>query len=426
VHDLCAAGQFEYVMQAMKTEPSPAPVAPAGDTAVAGVGAGHALAASFLGWTLDAFDFFVLVFVVPEIAREFHRSVADVAFTITATLIMRPVGALLFGWMADRWGRRLPLMIDVIFYSVVEMLSGLAPNYTVFLVLRALYGIGMGGEWGVGASLAMEAVPARWRGTLSGVLQEGYSAGYLLAAAAYFFIFPHFGWRPMVIIGGLPAMLTLYIRTKVPESSAWERTRPDTRKILRAVRANLSLFIYLVVLMTMMNLMGHATQDMYPTFLQRERGLDPRAVATMAVIYTSGALVGGIVVGWLSDRIGRRRAMAGATLLAVLAVPLWVFPHSFGWLAAGALMMQFMVQGAWGVIPVHLSELSPPQARGLFTGLAYQIGVMFAANAAFVEALMAQRMSYAAALAVVGSVSLAGAAIVISLGTERKGFDLHA
>ncbi|MGZ6186637.1 MAG: MFS transporter, partial [Candidatus Binataceae bacterium] len=189
---------------------------------------------------------------------------------------------------------------------------------------------------------------------------------------------------------------------------------------------NLSLFIYLVVLMTMMNLMGHATQDMYPTFLQHERGLDPRAVATMAVIYTSGALVGGIVVGWLSDRIGRRRAMAGATLLAVLAVPLWVFPHSFGWLAAGALMMQFMVQGAWGVIPVHLSELSPPQARGLFTGLAYQIGVMFAANAAFVEALMAQRMSYAAALAVVGSVSLAGAAIVISLGTERKGFDLHA
>ena len=224
--------------------------------------------------------------MVPTIAKEFHRSVADVAFTITATLMMRPLGALLFGWMADRWGRRLPLMIDVIFYSVVEVLSGFAPSYTVFLVLRALYGIGMGGEWGVGASLAMEVVPARWRGTLSGLLQEGYSVGYLLAAGAYFFIFPHFGWRPMFIVGGLPALLTLYIRTKVPESLAWERARPDTREILRAVRANLSLFIYLVVLMTMMNLMGHATQDMYPTFLQRERGLDPRAVATIAVIYS--------------------------------------------------------------------------------------------------------------------------------------------
>jgi SHS family lactate transporter-like MFS transporter len=212
----------------------------------------------------------------------------------------------------------------------------------------------------------------------------------------------------------------------VPESLAWDRARPDTRAILRAVRTNLSLFIYLVVLMTMMNLMGHATQDMYPTFLQRERGLDPRAVATIAVIYSIGSLFGGVIVGWLSDRIGRRRAMAGATIVSLLAVPLWVFPHSLAWLTAGAFAMQFMVQGAWGVIPVHLSELSPPQARGLFTGLAYQLGVMFAANAAFVEALLAQRMSYATALAVVGSVSLIGAAIVISLGNERKGFDLHA
>ena len=382
--------------------------------------------AGFLGWTLDAFDFFVLVFVIPTIAKEFHRSVADVAFTITATLMTRPLGALLFGWMADRWGRRLPLMIDVIFYSVVEVLSGLAPNYTTFLVLRALYGIGMGGEWGVGASLAMEAVPARWRGTLSGLLQEGYSLGYLLAAAAYFFIFPHFGWRAMFIAGGLPALLTLYIRTKVPESPAWERVRPNTRKILRTVRANLPLFIYLVVLMTMMNLMGHATQDMYPTFLQRERGFDPRAVATIAVIYSFGALLGGVAVGWLSDRVGRRRAMAGATIVAVLAVPLWVFPHSLGWLTVGAFAMQFMVQGAWGVIPAHLSELSPPEARGLFTGLAYQLGVMFAANAAFVEALMAKRMSYAAALATVASIALVGAAVVIGLGKERKGFDLHA
>ena len=396
------------------------------DNLAATDGAGHALLAGFLGWTLDAFDFFVLVFVLPTIAHEFHRSLPDLAFTITATLMMRPVGALLFGWIADRYGRRLPLMLDIIFYSIVEVLSGLAPNYRTFLILRALYGIGMGGEWGVGAALAMESVPARWRGLLSGLLQEGYAVGYLLAAAAYFFVFPRFGWRPLFFLGGLPALLTLYIRTKVPESKAWRRSRPDAGRIWRAVRRNLPTFLYIVLLMTMMNLISHATQDLYPTFLERERGFDPRTVAAIAMIYNVGALLGGLAVGWLSDRIGRRRAMAGAALAALLVVPLWVFPHALIWLACGAFMMQFMVQGAWGIVPAHLSELSPPEVRGLFTGLAYQLGVMFAANAAFVEALMARRMHYGSALALVAAIVLIGDVIVIMLGNERKGSDLHA
>jgi len=233
----------------------------------------HTLVASFLGWTLDAFDFFILVFVLPTVAKDFHRSVPDIAFTITATLAMRPVGAVIFGWFADRYGRRLPLMVDVIFYSVVEVLSGLAPTYGWFLFFRALYGIGMGGEWGVGASIAMEAVPARWRGLLSGVLQEGYAVGYLLAAAAYFFVYPHFGWRPLFFLGGIPALLTLYIRAKVPESKSWSLSRPPSGAIWRALRRNFRRFLYLVALMTMMNLVSHGTQDMYPTFLKLERGL---------------------------------------------------------------------------------------------------------------------------------------------------------
>jgi SHS family lactate transporter-like MFS transporter len=421
---LCAAKHIDYDMQPMEAGRARARIAE--PQAAAAAGAGHALAAAFLGWTLDAFDFFVLIFTVPAIAREFHRSVADVAFTITATLMMRPVGALLFGWIADRWGRRTPLMLDVIFYSIIEALSGLAPSYAVFLILRGLYGIGMGGEWGVGAALAMEAVPVRWRGLLSGLLQEGYAVGYLLAAGAFYFVFPLFGWRAMFVLGGAPALLTLYIRAKVPESPAWERMRPDSSRIWRAVRANLRLFVYLVVLMTTMNLIAHATQDMYPTFLQRERGLDSRTVATLALVYNVGALIGGLVLGWLSDRAGRRQAMAGAALCGLLVVPLWVYPHSLLWLGAGAFVMQFMVQGAWGVIPAHLAELAPAEVRGLFTGLAYQLGVMFAANAAFVEALLAERMSYAAALATVAGIALVGAAIVISLGRERKGSDLHA
>jgi SHS family lactate transporter-like MFS transporter len=384
-----------------------------------------AFIASFLGWTLDAFDFFVLVFVIPAIAKEFHRPISDVAYTITITLAMRPVGALLFGWMADVYGRRLPLLIDVVFYSVVEVLSGLAPSYGWFLFLRALYGIGMGGEWGVGASLAMEAVSSKRRGLMSGLLQEGYAFGYLLAAAAFFFIFPHFGWRALFYTGGLPALLTLFIRAKVPESKAWERHRPQARQIVEAVRGNFGGFIYMVALMTMMNLISHGTQDMYPTFLERERHLDPHYVASMAFIYNVGAIAGGLFFGEFSDRLGRRRAMVTAVLLAALVVPLWVFPHRLWVLAAGAFLMQFMVQGAWGVIPAHLVELSPPAVRGLFPGLAYQFGVLLAANAAYVESLMAVRMGYGNALAVVAIVVLAAGAVVIALGRERAGIDLH-
>ena len=384
----------------------------------------HTLLASFLGWTLDAFDFFVLIFVVSAIASDFHRTVPEIAFTITATLMTRPIGALIFGWLADRYGRRIPLMIDVVFYSVVEVMSGLAPNYATFLFLRALYGIGMGGEWGVGAALAMEAAPAGARGLLSGLLQEGYAVGYLFAAGAYFFVFPLFGWRALFFIGGLPALLTLYIRTKVPESQAWERARPESTAIWRAIRGNLGSFAYLIVLMTMMNLVSHGTQDMYPTFLQRERGLGPRTVATVALIYNIGALAGGLAFGYLSDRMGRRRAMTAAVAAGVLVVPLWIYPASIAWLTAGAFLMQFMVQGAWGVIPAHLAELSPPEVRGLFAGLAYQLGVLFAANAAFVEALLATRMNYGSALAIVATIVLAGAAIVIGLGHERRGHEL--
>jgi MFS transporter, SHS family, lactate transporter len=385
-----------------------------------------AFIASFLGWTLDAFDFFVLVFVIPAIAKEFHRPISDIAYTITLTLAMRPVGALLFGWMADRYGRRMPLLIDVVFYSIVEVLSGLAPSYGWFLFLRALYGIGMGGEWGVGASLAMEAVSSKRRGLMSGLLQEGYAFGYLLAAAAFFFIFPRFGWRALFYVGGLPALPTLLIRAKVPESKAWERRRPKAVEIIESIRGNLAGFIYMVILMTMMNLISHGTQDMYPTFLERQRHFDTHLVAAMAITYNIGAIAGGLFFGQFSDRIGRRRAMVTAVLLAALVIPLWIYAPSLWLLAAGAFMMQFMVQGAWGVIPAHLVELSPPAVRGLFPGLAYQFGVLAAANAAYVESLMAVRMGYANALGVVAVTVLVLGAIVIALGRERAGIDLHA
>lgn len=394
---------------------------------VAEADAGHALVASFLGWTLDAFDFFVLIFVLPAVAADFHRSIPDVTLAITATLAMRPVGAIIFGWLADRYGRRRPLMANVLFYSAVEMASGFAPGFGSFVALRALYGIGMGGEWGIGAALAMEAAPTTRRGLLSGLLQEGYSAGYLLAAAAYFVVFPRLGWRPMFFIGAAPALLVLlYIRARVPESRTWERLRPGHAAIWHALRANFRRFLYVVALMTLMGLIAHGTQDLYPTFLERGRGLPPHTVAVIAVLYNVGAILGGLAVGHLSDRLGRRRAMVWATLLAAALVPAWLYPGSLLWLAAGAFAIQFMVQGAWGVVPAHLAELSPVEARGLFTGLAYQLGAMLAGNAAFIEAELARRLGYAAALAAVALTVLVASAAVILLGPERTGGRLDA
>ena len=387
--------------------------------------AGHTLFASFLGWTLDAFDFFVLVFVLPKIGADFQRSVADIAFAITMTLAMRPVGAALFGWLADRYGRRTPLMIDVLLYSVVEVLSGLAPTYGWFLVLRALYGIGMGGEWGVGASLAMEAVAPKWRGFFSGLLQEGYAVGYLLAAAAYFFVYPHFGWRAMFFIGGAPALLTLYIRAKVPESEAWQRTRPDRAAIVRAMKKNLPMFVYLSVFLTAMSFVSHGTQDMYPTFLEKQRGLGPYQVAEIAIIYNIGAVMGGLFFGYVSDSWGRRRSIATALILGIFIIPLWIGARSIALLTFGAFLMQFMVQGAFGVIPAHLSELSPPEVRGLFSGMAYQVGVLMAANAAFLEALIAERWGFANALGIVAVTVFVLGAVIVMLGPERAGGSLH-
>jgi SHS family lactate transporter-like MFS transporter len=381
-----------------------------------------ALVASFLGWTLDAFDFFVLVFVLPSIAHEFGVGVPAVALTITVTLAFRPLGALIFGLLADRYGRRLPLMIDLVFYAVIEVLSGFAPTYTSFLVLRALFGIGMGGEWGVGASLAMEQVPARWRGILSGVLQEGYAVGYLLAACCYFVVFPRWGWRPMFWIGGLPALLALFVRFGVEESAVWERTRHASwTTLLRGIAAEWRVFLYLTLLMTMMVFVSHGTQDMYPTFLKLERGFTPERVAVSAVIYNVGALLGGILFGHVSDRVGRRRALVLALLLAILAIPLWAFAPTTALLVVGAFLMQFMVQGAWGIIPAHISELSPDGVRGFLPGFAYQCGVLFASSVAYVEAVFAARTSYANAMAATALIVCALGAVVVVLGRERKG-----
>jgi len=383
---------------------------------------GHrsAVLASFLGWTLDAFDFFLVVFSLTAIAKEFGKTDAQLALTITITLAFRPVGAFIFGLMADRYGRKLPLMIDLVFFSIVEVLSGLAPNYTAFLILRALFGIGMGGEWGVGASLAMEKAPKGSRGVLSGLLQEGYATGYLLAAVCYFFVFPRWGWRPMFFIGGLPALLAIFVRMRVEESEVWEKTRhKDWSSLGKGIASHWKLFVYLTLLMAGMNFVSHGTQDMYPTFLQRDWGFSPQKRAALTAFSMIGAIIGGISFGYLSDRVGRRRSIVLALVLAIVVIPLWAFSPALVGLVIGAFLMQFMVQGAWGVIPAHITELSPDNVRGFLPGFAYQCGVLIASSVAYLEAVLATRMTYAKSMAIVAAIVFSAAAIIAWLGRER-------
>jgi MFS transporter, SHS family, lactate transporter len=386
------------------------------------VGTYHAVLAGFLGWTLDAFDFFVIVFLYDTLAREFSVSKKAIIFTTTATLAFRPVGALLFGVLADRFGRRIPLMANVIYFSIIELACGFAPTYTVFLILRALFGIGMGGEWGVGASLTMEAAPPRWRGILSGILQSGYSIGYLLAAIAARTVLPSWGWRPMFWLGALPALLALYIRTKVPESEAWQQHRAESlRHLLRVVAANWKRFAYLVVLMTFMMFLSHGTQDLYPDFLKEIHKVSASRVADIAVLYNLAAVIGAVIFGALSQRAGRRKGMLAALGLCLLVIPFWAFGSGPLAILLAPAVLQMGVQGAWGVIPVHLNELAADTARGLMPGLAYQLGILFASPTNSVEFSLREHFGYRWALAGFEVVTIFSLVLLLWRGAEAHG-----
>jgi MFS transporter, SHS family, lactate transporter len=386
--------------------------------------------ACFLGWALDAFDFFILIFCVSAIATEFHAKVSAVAEAIFLTLAMRPVGAFLFGLMADRFGRRPTLMIDIVAYSVFELASAFAPSLKVFLIMRACFGVAMGGEWGVGAALAFETLPKEGRGFFSGLLQEGYVVGYLIAALIYGTMFRLVGWRGMFVIGALPAFLVIYIRTKVDESPAWlqgQVSREAEAHLGKDILKYLGSFLFLVILMFSFNSFSHGTQDLYPTFLQKNHDLAPQTVGLVAIIYNVGALLGGIIFGAASERMGRRRTIVIAALLAIPVIPLWAYSRTVPMLTLSSFLMQFMVQGAWGVIPAHLNELSPPAVRGTFPGFAYQLGNLLASRNAVIQAKLVEQHyggSYAPVLAWTVVIIATLVAIVTWSGSERRGADL--
>ncbi len=395
--------------------------------------------ACFLGWTLDAFDFFLLTVCLKAIAADFHVSIKQIAEAIFFTLVMRPVGALIFGLLAERFGRRPTLMINIVTFSVFELASAFAPNLTIFLICRALFGIAMGGEWGVGAALALETLPASRRGFFSGVLQEGYVCGNLLAAALYGLLFPHLhgtgmltGWRVMFMIGALPALLAFYMQFKVAESPVWLADRQRRRAeggakrslTFQQIRTYLPTFLFLVLLMTAFNSFSHGTQDLYPTFLEKDHQLDPRHVGFIVVISNIGALLGGITCGALSERLGRKRTIITSALFALPMVPLWAWSHSVAALALGGFLMQFAVQGAFGVIPAHLNELSPGPLRAIFPGVTYQLGNLCSSRNGVFQAALAARFNGGGLNVVMSGAAIAGALLVAgvtAIGKEKKG-----
>lgn len=402
--------------------------------------------ASFLGWTLDAFDFFMVTLVVPRLSTDLRQSTIAIALAITVTLLMRPVGALIFGALAERFGRRLPLMIDIIFYSVMEVLTAFSPNYTVFFILRALFGIGMGGEWGIGASLAMESLPTEARGLFSGILQQGYAFGYLLSAVVFALVYPTFGWRGMFLIGAVPALLVLFIRIGVPESPVWQQQNERRRitgtsawrGIGAALRKHIVLFIYAIFLMTAFNFMSHGTQDLYPTFVQKQLHFSVSTTSAILIIANIGAIFGGTIFGYNSQQWGRRRAIIIAAVLGLIMIPLWTgflsvpgLPLFFS-LALGAFLLQFMVQGAWGIIPVHLNELSPSDIRGTFPGFAYQLGNVVPAFAVTLAAVFAEKLgtartpNYALAQAILTAIYFVAVIFFTAIGREAKGIEFTA
>jgi MFS transporter, SHS family, lactate transporter len=387
----------------------------------------HAVIASYLGWSLDAFDYFVLVFVLTDVSQTFHVGITAVALALTLPLAFRPLGAFIFGRLADRYGRRPILMINIACYSLFGFLTAFSPSLIAFLVVRSLFGVAMGGVWGIGASLAFETIARDKRGFVSGLMQSGYATGYLAASLVFGFLYAWLGWRGMFVVGILPAFfLIFYIWSQVTEAPGWNLERARASSTFSVLKSHWRLALFAVVMMAAFNFFSHGTQDLYPTFLQKQRGFDHATVSLIAVLYNVAAIVGGLTVGSLSQRFGRKRACVTTALVAVPVAFLWAFSTSAALLGLGAILMQFIVQGAWGVIPAHLNEISPEGARGTFPGTVYQLGNLLASVNAVLQTSIAERTggNYAIALAGVAIVSALAIALFMALGPQAQDVEM--
>jgi SHS family lactate transporter-like MFS transporter len=387
----------------------------------------NAVIAASLSWTLDAFDFFILIFTFDDVAKAFGVSVKSITFAITLTLATRALGAFIFGRLADKYGRKPILMLVVLLYSIFEAASGFAWSFASFLVIRAAFGIAMGGEWGIGSSLAMETIPDRWRGWVSGLLQAGYPLGYFLATLLFGFAYAHLGWRGMFFVGASPAILIFFINARVEESPAFQKIKSGKPvSALTVLRKHGKLAIYAIVMMAAFNFFSHGTQDIYPKlYLAKQVGLSHPVLTNVVLLYNLGAMLGGVAFGLLSQKIGRRWAIGLACVLSLIVLYFWSHSATPVIIAAAAFMMQFAVQGAWGVVPVHLNELSPAEIRGTFPGFVYQLGNFIASvNAPMQVALAGATHNYGFALMVTAGTVAVLLIILMIFGPEAKNISM--
>ena len=387
----------------------------------------HAVIAAFLAWSLDAFDFFVLVFVLSDVAASFRVGIPGIALALTLTLAFRPLGAFIFGRLADRYGRRPVLMANIACYSLFGFLTAFAPNLILFFVVRSLFGVAMGGVWGIGASLAFETIKREARGFVSGLMQSGYPTGYLAASLVFGFLYAMLGWRGMFMAGIIPAFfLIFYVWRMVGEAPGWNQQRARSSTTFTVLKSHWRLVIFAVIMMTAFNFFSHGTQDLYPTFLQKQHGFNHATVSTIAVIYNIAAIIGGLTIGSLSQRIGRRHAAVATALVAIPVAFLWAFSSTALLLGLGAILIQFAVQVAWCVVPANLNELSPPDARGTFPGTVYQLGNLIASVNAVLQADIAASMggNYGVALAAVAIISCVVIALCMGFGPEARDVEM--
>ncbi|GLB38825.1 putative MFS general substrate transporter [Lyophyllum shimeji] len=357
----------------------------------------------WLAWTCDAIDFFAVSLSVSRLQVQFNKKTNDITTAITLTLLFRTVGAIIFGVLSDRFGRKWPLVGNLALISLLQLGGGFVQTFRQFLALRSLFGIGMGGIWGLAASTALENLPVEARGLASGVLQQGYAVGYLLAACINLRLVPETKetWRSLFWTAAGISMFAAGVRALLPESEVFLKAKAiekakgtDTSKKTKIfiketgemLKRHWLLCIYAVLLMTGFNFLSHGSQDLYPTYLQTSKNFSPHNATVATIIGNCGAIAGGAFAGYISQYIGRRLTIVIFVLWIGAFIPLWILPSSFGPLSAGAFFIQFGVQGAWGVIPIQLAEMSPPAFRATFPGVAYQLGNMVSSAASQIEA----------------------------------------
>jgi putative sialic acid transporter len=401
----------------------------------------------FFAWTADAFDFHALSIQTTKLAKWYHTTNTEITTAITLTLLLRSVGAAVFGLLGDRFGRKWPMVANMIILGVLQIATIYSATFQQFLAVRSLFGLFMGGVYGNAVAMALENCPTEARGLMSGIMQQGYSFGYVLAACANLGVGNATEtWKTVFWVAAGLSIAAGLLRCCFPESKQFiehkktgqQVTASDFWKETKSMLAQeWRMVIYCIILMTWFNYYSHTSQDSYTTFMTDQKELAGLGPTRASIWMKTGACVGGTIIGYLSQWIGRRRAIVGAAFISACLIPAWILPTSETSLSVSGFAIQFFVQGAWGVIPIHLNELSPPAYRSSFPGITYQIGNMISSPSAQIVNAIAESnfvangsgelvSAYGPTMGIATAIIAVGIMVTAGLGPERRGRSFDA